>query len=290
MRKVLYILSLPALVSCTTDTLGLDAGPTPRDAGTAPRDGGQRDGGTAPRDGGPMLYDAGVDGGVVDAGFERDGGCGPGTPQVDHDPFIVIFHGPQIDQDLTLRNLQTGGLEIEIVGVRSDEPESVNDFIVVGCETFPCTLEPAICGGDERVLPMRYLNDDGSNTDVAELELQTNSPGTETVIVQLQGLRSKCAGPQPVINVVTANPTVGQPVQIEALSTNPGGFPGLPAQITTWNWTWIFAPEPPVITGQGTPQIEFTPSVGGMYFLQLSVENDCWAGAISANVMINVSP
>lgn len=275
MRSVISILSLLLVVSCSTDEPGVDAGRNVRDGGT--RDVGVIDSGV--RDGGMVVRD----GGTLDAGE----GCGPGTPSFSGLPDEFGVESSENFYELRILNSGAGALEIELLGIFSNDPTTVDDFTIAECPSFPCVFEPGVCGGEAHVLSLRYLDDEGTGSDRATLRFLTNVPSRPMVDVELVAVRPPCFFPQPIITVETSSPTVGQAVRANALASTPGGM-----RIVMWEWKWLFSPQPaPRFVGQRTPEVEFTPTVPGMYFLGLDVVNDC--GAMSqgpASAMILVEP
>ena len=63
---------------------------------------------------------------------------------------------------------------------------------------------------------------------------------------------------------------------ITAQDSDPGGVAGGNSMITSYDWSFIFAPPPvPVFMPQGAEDTLFIPERGGVYILGLDITNDC---------------
>jgi hypothetical protein len=212
---------------------------------------------------------------------------------------------PQRDETIVVSNAGFGDLvigQLDILGPEDarDHP-SVNDFTIIepaGCGTLPCnpgiTLCPPSnpgCARSETRLVVRYRNDDISSTDLASLVIQSNDPTDPVHRVVLNATDQPCLFPTPIVTVQTPRPCVGQPVTVSAASSNPGGPLGMSANLTGFEWSWLFAPPPqPTFSPVDQETTTFVPMRAGVYILGLHVRNSCGARSQSpAREMLNVA-
>lgn len=199
---------------------------------------------------------------------------------------------PPRTETLTVLSTGFGDCVVERIDVLEDN-ESKDDFTVdlPQCSGgLPCTVNvtlPPMVGSLD--IPITYDNNDISTTDSVNLHVYTNDPGNPDQIVILQAMDDPCFFPQPVIEVETERPCVGEPVTVNARMSGPGGD-GMNTQLVSWDWKWLFSPDPAEFVPQNMDFTTFIPQADGMYFLGLDVVNDC--GAMSqqpASEMILVS-
>lgn len=210
---------------------------------------------------------------------------------------------PARDEPVSISNVGFGDLRVlrlSITGPGGDASHpSVDDFSIQGCATLPCMPGTLLCApsqqgcvNSETSFTITYDNNDNSQTDLAELRIETNDPTDPEHIVVLSAQDVPCFFPSPVVTVVTAEAKVGMPVEVSALSSDPGGAPGMPGSIVDYQWFWLFTPgAAPSFTSQGMPNTTFVPERFGAHVLGLHVRNDC--GAMSqtpASETITVQP
>lgn len=230
-----------------------------RDAGI--EDEGIRDRGSDPIDIGPPPEDAGM----------RDCAQLELTPS---DTVVFPINGPR-RQFLILRNV--GTCDVVVTGIRISGPQnaplhpSADDFAIIGPTTFTVPVGQSFID-----LPIEYANNDISTIDFAELHIESNDADLPEHVVTLTAEDNPCFFPTPVITVVTANPTAQQPVTLDATMSDPGGPINGPAQIASYEWEWLFAPNAlPVFSAPNGAITTFTPDSSGTYVVGLRISNDC---------------
>lgn len=230
----------------------------------------------------------------------RIGLSGGATPRIECQPGDTLVFAlpnprpppPLPRQCLPLRcsNVGFGDLIIQrltLIGPNgAPDHSAVDDFSIRECPMgFPCTPTPEItlcppsnpaCTNSTKELEICYQNNDNSTIDLADLKIDSTDPGNPTLTITLQAEDVPCLFPTPIITVETPQPTEGMEVCVNAMSSDPGGDPGMPASITDYEWSWqFFQGAPPVFNPATGPRVCFTPSRAGVHILNLHVTNNC---------------
>lgn len=200
---------------------------------------------------------------------------------------------PPRTECLTISNTGFGDLiidKLEMLGPDDTRTHSsVDDFSVDGipaCSAAnPCdpgiTLCPPTdpgCMSSSMQLCFTYANNDISTTDLIAVVLSTNDPANPEYRVVLDAKDEPCFFPTPVITIETARPCMGQPVMVNATLSGPGGVAGGMTTITTYEWSFGFAQPPtPIFMPDGVESTLFIPEKGGLYIINLNLENSCGA-------------
>lgn len=167
---------------------------------------------------------------------------------------------------------------------------SVDDFSVMGCAAFPCTLNRTLCPPSSPTCTMPgfdlevvYRNNDNSTQDYVSLKISSTDPSNPTTQLVLSAEDRPCLSPTPVIMVDTPNPTAGTEVCVTCNSSSAGGPPGAmpPTTITGCDWAFAFAASSPIPTFAPNPGTRacFLPTSGGLHIVSLNVTNSCGATA-----------
>ena len=199
---------------------------------------------------------------------------------------------------LTISNVGYGDLvvdEVEMLGPGDDAAHpSVDDFEIEGIAACAGTnkCDPGItlcpptnpnCASSSAQLCVVYDNNDISTTDLVNLAIRSNDPVSPEIKVVLDATDVPCFFPTPVITVETQRPCVGQPVRINATSSDPGGDASGSTTISSYAWSFFFAqrPEPSFMPADQETSL-FIPERGGVYILRLDLENSCGARSQTA--------
>jgi len=211
---------------------------------------------------------------------------------------------PPRTESFRVSNIGYGDLTISqlaITGPGADpQHPSADDFVVTECNgQNPCNPNIVLCSSSqtgcvnsEATFNVVFSNNDNSPTDLAELRITSNDPTKPEHILVLSAQDVPCLFPTPQITVVSTTLQVGTTVDVNALTSDPGGAPGTPATLTDYQWQWLFTPgAAPPFDSQGTVATSFTPTTAGTYILGLHVVNDCGSmSQTAANETLSISP
>lgn len=240
---------------------------------------------------------------------------GGAVPTIEVEPAdVLVFALPQPTpppplpprtQCLTISNTGFGNLiinELEMVGPggERDHP-AVDDFTIDGIPACsannPC--DPGInlcpptdmaCENSTYELCFTYDNNDISTTDQVSLIIRSNDPANPDYTVVLQASDVPCFFPTPIITVETERPCVGQPVRLNATASDPGGDASGSTTISLYDWSFAFAQPPtPIFMPADMENTLFIPERGGLYIINLELENSCGArsqGAAQEQIIV----
>jgi hypothetical protein len=233
---------------------------------------------------------------------------GGAVPTIEVDPSdTLVFALPQPPpppplpprrECLTISNVGFGDLiidEVEMLGSdNTANHPSVDDFEIEGIAACAGTnkCDPGItlcppgdpsCTTSSTQLCVVYDNNDISVTDLVNFLIRSNDPVTPEIKVVLDATDVPCFFPTPVITVETPRPCMGQPVRINADSSDPGGDASGNTTITRYSWSWFFAqpPNPTFMPADQSGSL-FIPERGGVYIIRLDLENSCGARSQTA--------
>lgn len=169
---------------------------------------------------------------------------------------------------------------------RGGGPEAEFRIDLPHCQTLPCNPQITLCGPDtadcstsEMQLPLRYLNQDNSLQDLAELHLLTSQRDARQRVVVLEAADDPCLPPTPVFTVLTSTPCAGQPIELDASQSLAGGRPSSPAGIVGYDWSLGFTPGEADFVPPNTARTQITPESGGLVIIDLDVTNSCGASS-----------
>ena len=254
---------------------------------------------------------------------------GGAVPKLNVEPADALVFGlpnptppppiPPRHETFLVRNSGYGDLTILSLDIRGPEGNpmhsSIDDFTIQGCAALPCTNPgPTLCPPSQpgctqsqHTFTITYDNNDNSQTDLAELRIQSNDPTDLEHILVLSAQDIPCLYPAPVISVEPGDLVVGTEVFVNGRQSSPGGDPGGGTRIVKYRWRWLFTPgAKPAFTCTGgtidpatgeceTPEAvtgtSFTPLRHGAHVLGLDVTNSCGAESQSpATENITVAP
>lgn len=121
-----------------------------------------------------------------------------GVPRISVNPLTMLpFSGQGAQATVTVSNVGTSELAItslDVVGPGgSGSHPSADDFSIAGCSSLPCNPGTRLCaptqpgcGQSSTTFTLEYRSDDGSQTDLAELHIESNDPTNPELIVILQ--------------------------------------------------------------------------------------------------------
>lgn len=234
------------------------------------------------------------------------------TPAVCDPPTTIDFpiasdgSTAPVERDLVLGSCGSGNLMITEIDLQnSGNPESLDDFAVEGCTSFPCTINETLCPqrnptctiggampGVNFTRKITYDNNDISTLDYANLVVRTNDPSRSEITVVLSAQDNPCLPPSNLSVTVNTDPVCANRQVSIAINGSAGGPVGGNATFASCDYQMLFGSiqtfTPDDTLGACT-MTQFLPTASGFHLVTAEVTNSCGAKATVPQEQISVS-